>query len=59
MTKYLINRILRSLFSVIMVVAIVMILIYSCLNRELIFMQDPQFSKVKSNGKTVYMIWLY
>ena len=56
MTKYLINRILRSLFSVIMVVAIVMILIYSCLNRELIFMQDPQFSKVKSNGKTIYMM---
>ena len=56
MTKYLLKRILRSLFSVIMVVAIVMILIYSCLDRTLIFMQDPLFSKVKSNGKEVYMM---
>ena len=56
MTKYLINRILRSLFSVIMVVGIVMVLIYSCLDRTLIFMQDPLFSKVKSNGKEVYMM---
>ena len=56
MTKYLLNRILRSLFSVLMVVAIVMVLIYSCLDRTLIFMQDPLFSKVKSNGKEVYMM---
>ena len=56
MTKYLINRILRSLFSVIMVVAIVMILIYSCLDRTLIFMTDPLYSKMNSNGKTVYMM---
>ena len=56
MTKYLLNRILRSLFSVLMVVGIVMVLIYSCLDRTLIFMQDPLFSKVKSNGKEVYMM---
>ena len=56
MTKYLLKRILRSLFSVIMVVAIVMILIYSCLDRTLIFMTDPLYSKMSSNGKTVYMM---
>ena len=56
MTKYLINRILRSLISVIIVVAIVMILIYSCLDKTAIFKSDPVFSKQKSNGKEIYML---
>ena len=56
MTKYLINRILRSLCSVVIVVGIVMVMIYSALDRNLIFAQDPQFSHVKSNAKTVYMM---
>ena len=56
MTKYLLSRILRSLVSVVIVVAIVMIMIYSWLNRDLIFKADPQFSHVKSNAKEVYMM---
>ncbi len=56
MTKYLINRTLRGLISVIIVVAIVMILVYTCLDKNLIFMNDPQFSKMASNGKKVYMM---
>ncbi len=56
MTKYLINRILRSLCSVVIVVGIVMVMIYSALDRNLIFAQDPQFSHVKSNAKAVYMM---
>ena len=56
MTKYLINRILRSLLSVVAVVIIVMVMIYSWLNRDLIFKTDPQFSHVKSNAKAVYML---
>ena len=56
MTKYLLNRVLRSIVSVILVVVIVMVLIYSCLDRTLIFMTDPLFSKVKSNGKEIYML---
>ncbi len=55
MTKYLINRILRSLFSVVMVVGIVMVLIYSCLDKTAIFKSDPVFSKMKSNTKQLYM----
>ena len=55
MTKYLINRILRSLFSVIMVVGIVMVMIYSFLDKTAIFQSDPTFSKVKSNAKDIYM----
>jgi len=54
MTKYLLNRLLRGLFSVIIVVAIVMILIYSCLDRNQIFAKDSNYSKMKSNAKETY-----
>ena len=56
MTKYLINRILRSLVSVMIVVGIVMVLIYSCLDRNLVFGADPNFNHVKENDKKVYMM---
>ncbi len=54
MAKYLTKRIIHGIISVIIVVAIVMILIYSLLNKDLIFKNDPQFQKVQSNQKTVY-----
>lgn len=56
MTKYLINRIVRSLLSVIIVVGIVMVMIYSCLDRNLIFKADPMYTKVKGNSKEVYQM---
>lgn len=56
MTKYLINRIIRSIFSVIIVVGIVMVLIYSGLDRTLIFKSDPVYSKKKSNEQIVYQM---
>ena len=54
MTGYLIRRILHGLVSVIIVVGIVMILIYSLLDRNLVFAQDPAFTKVTANAKVVY-----
>ncbi len=54
MTKYLIKRILRGLLSVIVVVAIVMMLIYTFADRENIFQGDGVFSKKSSNEKEVY-----
>ncbi len=54
MTKYLLNRVLRGLCSVVIVVAVVMILIYSCLDRNLIFAQDGTYSKMMSNAKETY-----
>lgn len=54
MTKYLINRIIRSLISVALVVTIVMILIYSLMDRRLIFAKDPQWIKTSSNNRVVY-----
>ena len=54
MTRYLLNRILRSLFSIVIVVAVVMFLIYSCLDRELIFANDNGYVKTSSHARTVH-----
>lgn len=54
MTKYLLNRILRSVVSIVIVVMVVMVLIYSCLDKTLIFQSDPNYSKKNNNSKTVY-----
>ena len=54
MKKYLIRRILHGLVSICLVVAIVMIMIYSLLNRDMIFAQDPQYTKVSNNQQVVY-----
>ena len=56
MTKYLINRILRSLVSIIIVVGVVMVMIYSALDRNLIFANDAQYTKVQNNAKEVYRL---
>lgn len=54
MGRYLLGRCLRGLLSVIIVVGIVMVLVYSCLDRELVFAADPVYSKQASNGREVY-----
>ena len=56
MTKYLINRILRSLCSVVIVVGVIMTMIYSFLDKQSIFATDPVFTKQKSNAKIIYMM---
>lgn len=54
MTRYLLSRILRGIFSVIIVVAVVMVLVYTCMDRSLIFSKDPLFTKKQHNAKEVY-----
>ena len=55
MGKYLLKRILHGVVSIIIVVAIVMVLIYSLLDRELIFTADNTYTRQVSNAKTAYM----
>ena len=55
MTKYLIKRILHGLVSVVIVVGIVMLLIYSALDRQLIFAMDPTYKQLGNNQKETYM----
>lgn len=55
MGKYLLKRILHGIVSIIIVVAIVMVLIYSMLDRELVFSADTAYTRQASNSKTAYM----
>ena len=54
MKKYLLKRLLHGLVSVVIVVAIVMLLVYSLTDREKIFGSDPIFSKKSSNVRETY-----
>ena len=54
MTKYLIDRVLRGLFSVILVVGVVMVMIYTLMDRTLIFAKDPLYTKQNANQKEAY-----
>ncbi len=55
MGKYLVKRLLHGVVSIIIVVGIVMVMIYSMLDRKSIFAQDPVWSKQSGNQKTTYM----
>ena len=54
MAKYLLKRLLHGALSVIAVVAIVMLLIYSLMDRELLFANDSAFNKLQENQKIAY-----
>ncbi|MBQ6544491.1 MAG: ABC transporter permease [Lachnospiraceae bacterium] len=54
MGKYLLRRILHGLVSIVIVVGIVMVLIYSLMDKQLIFAQDPTYTNLGNNAKTVY-----
>lgn len=54
MAKYLLKRLLHGLLSVIVVVMLIMIMIYSLLDRNLVFAQDPTYTKQQNNQKTAY-----
>lgn len=54
MAKYLIKRLLYGIFSIIVVVAIVMIMIYSLLDRNLIFANDTALTHQINNSKITY-----
>lgn len=56
MGKYLFFRVLRGVLSVVIVVTVVMVLVYGCLDRNLIFSRDNVFAHQKSNAKEVYKL---
>jgi len=55
MAKYLLKRILYGVMSVIIVVAIIMIMVYTLLERDKIFRSDPVYQKNNNNSKITYM----
>jgi oligopeptide transport system permease protein len=54
MTKYLISRILRSILSVVLVVAVVMLLVFSLIDRDQAIAQAPSMSHYKNNALITY-----
>ncbi len=54
MAKYLVKRIAFGLFSIVAVVAIVMVMIYSLMNRDLVFSKDSVWSHQSNNAKKIY-----
>ena len=54
MKKYLAKRILFSIFSLLVVVMTVMLLVYTLINRNVIFQQDDTWNKKASNERTIY-----
>ena len=59
MKRYMGRRILFSVFSLIVVVAAVMLLVYSLINRNVIFQQDDMWNKKSSNDRTIYEYTMY
>lgn len=55
MLKYLLKRLLHGLVSVVIVVALVMILIFSLMDRESIFTRDQTIVNYTNNARVVYM----
>ena len=54
MTKYLLRRLFRGLISIFIVVMIVMVMIYSMLDKNLIFASDAMYTKVSNNQQVAY-----
>ncbi|MBO6062306.1 MAG: ABC transporter permease [Clostridia bacterium] len=59
MRKYLLKRILFSIFSLIVVVALVMILVYTCIHRNVIFQTDDVWNKKSLNDQKMYEYIMY
>ncbi len=59
MAKYIWGRIFRSIISILAVLCIVVVLIYTLIPRTKMFEEDPQFQKLKGNQRISYMynIW--
>lgn len=54
MTKYLLKRILHGAVSIVIVVAIVMFMVYTAMDRTLVFANDTSYTKLMSNSKEEY-----
>ena len=53
-TKYMLKRLLHGAVSIVVVVAVVMTLIYSLSNRDLVFAGDALFTKQTNNNRVTY-----
>ncbi len=54
MKKYMLKRILFSIFSLLVVVMVVMLLVYTAIERSVIFQTDDTWNKKSSNDRIIY-----
>lgn len=54
MAKYIFVRILKGILSAVCVVVLIMVLVYSLMDRTTIFAGDPNYSKMQSNSRITY-----
>ena len=54
MRKYMFKRILFSIFSLFVVVMLVMLLVYTMIERSVIFQTDDTWNKKSNNDRTMY-----
>ena len=59
MKKYLLKRILFSLFSLVVVVMAVMLMVYTLIERSVIFQTDDVWNKKSNNDRTIYEYTMY
>lgn len=59
MKRYMGKRILFSIFSLLVVIATVMLLVYSLINRNVIFQMDDTWNKKSNNDRLVYEYTMY
>lgn len=59
MKKYMFKRILFSIFSLLVVVMLVMTLIYSLIDRSVIFQTDDTWNKKSNNDRSIYEYIMY
>ncbi len=54
MGKYIAIRLLKGVVSAVCVVVLVMVLVYSLMDRSVILSSDPNYSKTNSNARVLY-----
>jgi len=59
MKKYLLKRILFSIFSLLVVIICVMLLIFTLIKRSVIFQNDDVWNKKNLNDRTIYEYTMY
>ena len=59
MKKYMLKRILFSIFSLLVVVMVVMLLVYTCISRSVIFQTDDTWNKKSNNERAIYEYNMY
>lgn len=55
MGKYLVKRIIHGIISIIIVIFLVMLLVYGLMDRQLIFANDSNYTRLSGTTRTLYM----